>query len=185
MSQRILIFLLTLELGAEASEAVAAGLEQASGGTGAISSNCRDNPALGYLKLIEAMDWQGMHQRLAGNARYLDPTMAYYDRAAIDLSGPDAIVDFWRSSSEESGTSSIRYTYTHCFETAGFHVIRYEIAVEVAGEFWGLKQDRVVIPGQVTSVIHIANGRVTEHRDYVDYAGADRFIDALKAKEQR
>ncbi len=147
------------------------------------AGECHQNVAVQYLKLIEAMDWQAMHERLADDARYFDPTMVHYDRPAIDLSGPDDIVDFWKSSSSESGTSSISYAYTHCFETAGYHVIRYDIAVEASGRFWGLKQDRVTIPGQVTSVIRIVNDKVAEHHDYVDYAGADRFIEALKRAE--
>lgn len=144
------------------------------------TSSCDTNEAVQYLMLIEAMNWEAMHARLAKDARYLDPTMTHYDRPAIDLTGPEAIVEFWRTSSEESGTHSISYDYRHCFETAGFYVVRYEIAVEVSGEFWGLKQDRVTIPGQVTSVIQIAGGKIVEHRDYVDYAAAERYIEELR-----
>ena len=147
------------------------------------ADDCKDNAAVQYLRLIENMDWQGMHERLARDARYLDPTMIHYDRPAIDLSGPDDIVAFWISASAESGTSSITYDYTHCFETAGYHIIRYDIAVEASGRFWGLKQDRATIPGQVTSVIRIVDEKVIEHRDYVDYAGADRYIEALRSSQ--
>jgi len=117
---------------------------------------------------------------LADDARYSDPTMIYFDRPAIDLSGADAIVAFWRSASEESGTSSIQYNVKKCFETAGYYVVHLEIAVGLAGAFWNVAKDSITVEGGVTSVIRIRDGKIVEHDDYVDYAGALRFIDQLR-----
>ena len=150
-----------------------------------LPQECMDSAAVSYLKLIEAMDWQGMRKRLASDARYVDPTMVHYNRPAIDRTGADAVVAFWRTSSEESGTTLIKYAYRNCFETAGFHVVHYDIAVDVSGEYWGINQKQVTIPGQVMSVIRIVDGLVAEHRDYVDYAGADRHVESLQGNNQR
>ena len=138
--------------------------------------------ALRYLAAIDDMDWHTMSSLLAGDARYTDPTMVHYDRPAIDLVGRDAIVGFWRSSAEDSGTSDISYTVTGCFETAGYHVVNLDIAIRVAGEFWNVDQEEILVPGKVMSVIRVREGAVIEHHDYVSYAGADAVIDELRQR---
>jgi len=136
--------------------------------------------ALRYLGAIQAMDWSAMEALLDPAARYQDPTMAYFDRPPIDLAGSEAIVDFWRSSSEESGSSAIRYTVTDCFETAGYTTISYDILVDVAGSFWNVNQQSISIPGRVVSVLRTTGDSVALHIDYVDYAGAEAWIDKLR-----
>jgi hypothetical protein len=136
--------------------------------------------ALRYLGAIQAMDWSAMEALLDPAARYQDPTMAYFDRPPIDLAGSEAIVDFWRSSSEESGSSAIRYTVTDCFETAGYTTISYDILVDVAGSYWNVNQQSISIPGRVVSVLRTTEDSVVLHIDYVDYAGAEAWIDELR-----
>lgn len=151
-------------------------------GADVVWANDCDNAAVDYLKVIERMDWDEMADRLASDARYQDPTMTFFDRDAIDLSGPDAIVGFWREASAESGTESIAYDYQRCFETAGYHVVHYGIDIRVAGHYWDVNLQEITIPGQVTSIIQIVDGRVALHVDYVDYAGGIEFVDALRAQ---
>ena len=138
--------------------------------------------ALLYLAAIDEMDWQTMSSLLADDARYTDPTMIYYDRPAIDLVGRNAIVAFWRSSSEESGTSDIGYTVTGCFETAGYHVVNLDIAIRVAGKFWNVDRPESLIPGRVMSVIRVREGAVIEHHDYVSYADAQAVVEGLRQR---
>lgn len=136
--------------------------------------------AIRYLTAIDEMNWREMSELLADSAHYTDPTMTYYDRPAIDLRGRERIVDFWRSSSEDSGTSDISYTVTQCFETAGYHMVNLDIAITVSGELWNVDKDEILIPGKVVSVIRVSNGRVTEHHDFVGYAGAEPVIAELQ-----
>ena len=133
-----------------------------------------------YLETIQKMDWQTMHNMLSEDARYTDPTMTFYDRPGIDLTGPDSITAFWRDSSADSGTNKISYSTNSCFETAGYHVINYSISIDVAGEFWNVNKDTITLPGQVTSVIRVEGNRITEHADYVDYAAAERQVEKLR-----
>ncbi len=139
-----------------------------------------DSLPVRYLKAIQAMNWDEQGSMLAEDARYYDPTMIFYDRPAIDLRGPEAIVSFWRSSSEVSGTESIQYTMTGCFETAGYYVMDYDIEIKVSGAFWQVNKDVITVPGQVTSVIRTDADEVIEHIDYVDYAGGERHVETLR-----
>lgn len=143
---------------------------------------CEADPAVAYLKTIESMDWDAMEAKLHPDARYHDPTMTFYDRDAIDLQGRRAIVDFWRSSSDGSGTSGIDYTYRECFDTAGYHVVHYDLAVTVAGAYWNLDRETIDLTGVVTSIFRIIDDRVVEHRDYVDYASAEDEIADLRKR---
>jgi hypothetical protein len=141
-----------------------------------------DALALRYLDAIENMQWQRMRSFLATDARYTDPTMIYFGRDAIDIRGGDGIVAFWRSSSEDSGTSQISYETTACFETAGYHVVNLDISITVGGRFWNVNRPEIVLPGKVLSVIRVVDGRVVEHHDYVEYSNADRVVAELQEK---
>lgn len=144
---------------------------------------CDDSSiAIRYLNAIDDMNWQAMTELLSESAHYTDPTMTYYDRPAIDLRGRDRIVEFWRSASEDSGTSDISYTVTQCFETAGYHVVNLDIAITVSGEFWNVDKDEILMPGKVVSVVRVNNGEVIEHNDFVGYAGAESVISDLQEK---
>ncbi len=139
-----------------------------------------DSVAIRYLSAIDDMNWPEMNSLLSKDAHYTDPTMVYYDRPAIDLKGRVDIVEFWRSSSEDSGTSNIGYTITSCFETAGYHMVNLDIAITVSGKFWNVNKDEIVMPGKVISVIRVEQGSVTEHHDFVGYAGAETVIEELQ-----
>lgn len=147
-----------------------------------VSACSEDVLALRYLNAIEAMQWQRMRSLLAIDARYTDPTMIYFDRDAIDIRGADEIVAFWRSSSEDSGTSQISYQRTGCFETAGYHMVNLDIKITVAGSLWNVNKPEIVLPGKALSVIRVMDGRVVEHHDYVEYSNADRVVVELQEK---
>lgn len=138
--------------------------------------------ALRYLDAIETMQWQRMRSLLAKDAHYTDPTMIYFDREAIDIRGAESIVEFWRSSSEDSGTNQISYETTACFETAGYHMVNLNIEIVVSGKFWNVNKPEIALPGKVLSVIRVVEGRVVEHHDYVEYANADRVVAELQKK---
>lgn len=149
---------------------------------GTLSADCDDDPAIAYLKVIEAMNWPGMRALLAPDAHYLDPTMIFFDRPAIDLRGPDAIVDFWQGESEGADTRKLEFNFRSCAETAGFHMIHYDVTGTAAGATWNVNRDEITITGAVTSVIRIDDGLVKEHRDYVDYRSAIDDVERQRAQ---
>ena len=133
-----------------------------------------------WIKAIEDQDWDAMTALLATDARYLDFTMAYFDRPAIDLEGPEAITGFWRESSDSTQTADIRYTLRDCFETAGIVALNLRVDVSVSGETWGINTDRVALGGSQTTILVIREGKIVEATDYVDYAGVERQVAALQ-----
>ena len=62
-----------------------------------------------YLAAIQAQDWPAMRALLAADAHYLDYSMEHLSLPIKDLRGAEAIVGFWRDSSNDSGTVSIRF----------------------------------------------------------------------------
>lgn len=141
-----------------------------------------DSVAIRYLSAIDDMNWVQMNSLLSEDAHYTDPTMIYYDRSAIDLTGREDIVAFWRSASEDSGTSDIGYTVTACFETAGYHMVNLDIAITVSGKFWNVHKDEIVMPGKVISLIRVQDDTVIEHHDFVGYAGTESVIAELQQR---
>ncbi|WOJ97984.1 nuclear transport factor 2 family protein [Congregibacter brevis] len=135
-----------------------------------------------YLSAIETMNWSKMESMLADDAVYTDPTMIYFDSDPIHRVGPPSIAGFWRSGSEESGTSKISYTTTQCFETAGYFVVNLDINVRVAGAYWNVDKDWISLPGKVLSIIRVTDGKVKEHHDYVEYSAAETTVSELQRK---
>ncbi|MEO1079387.1 MAG: nuclear transport factor 2 family protein [Pseudomonadota bacterium] len=146
----------------------------------ALRAECDDNPAIAYLNVIEAMDWSTMQQLLAPDARYLDPTMIYFDRPAIDIHGAENIVAFWRRESNGSATQKLEFNYRACAVTAGYHMILYEVVGTTAGATWNVNKAEVTITGTVASIIRVDEGAIIEHRDYVDYESAIASVDRLR-----
>ncbi|MEM9684727.1 MAG: nuclear transport factor 2 family protein [Pseudomonadota bacterium] len=138
--------------------------------------------ALQYLAAIDAMQWDVMASHLASDATYADPTMTYFDRAPVRLVGAEAIVEFWRTSSEASGTNDIQYTVIACMETAGYHVVSLDLVSRVAGAFWNVNQDVIELSGRVISILRVEGDRVIEHVDYVEYSAAEETVARLRER---
>ena len=147
------------------------------------SAECADDSlALRWIEVIEGQDWDAMATMLAADATYHDPTMAYYDRPEIELTGPEAIAAFWREASDDSGTSVIDYTIVNCFETGPMAVLTLNVAVTVSGAFWGVDRDQITLRGAQTTVLRIADGKIRSATDLVDYAGVTGQVEALQAQ---
>lgn len=152
-------------------------------GAGSAFSACPEGSvAQQYLNAIETMNWTQMEALLADDAVYSDPTMTYFDQNPVHRLGSSNIVNFWRSSSEESGTSKISYTTTQCFETAGYYVVNLDIDVRVAGAYWRVDKEWINLPGKVVSIVRVTDGEVSEHRDYVEYSAAESAVSDLQKK---
>ena len=159
------------------------GLELPSASGHVMTGILEDSPdgiADAYLEAIQRQDWGSMEALLAPDARYQDFTMEFFGRDAVDLEGRDAIVQFWRDSSESSGTSRIVYEPKSGF-TVGPAVIRDVVArVTVSGAYWKSERPTVEASGRITMFLRVSNGQVTHHFDFVDYAEATRQIEAQR-----
>ena len=139
-----------------------------------------EDVATAYLRAIQDQDWDAMKSFLDADSHYQDFTMEYFDRDAIDLRGPEAIVGFWESSSEQSGTSEIRYVVEKKMVAGPAILLDLALHVRVSGSFWNVDQPEVVLDSRVVTFLRIEDGIVTHHIDFADYADAMEKIDALR-----
>lgn len=133
-----------------------------------------------YLEAVQAQDWEAMAGFLTEASVYQDFTMEYYDREAVDLVGRDAIVEFWRTSSEDSGTSEIHYDVEKRFTAGPCVVLTLALRVRVSGEFFGVPKSEIELTGDLITFLRIEDGKVTHHVDYVNYGQVAPQIEALK-----
>lgn len=133
-----------------------------------------------YIAAISASDWEAMADLLAEDARYEDRTMAYFDRGAVDLRGPDAITGFWRDSAESAGSGEIRYERRGAFVAGPVVVLDMRVFVDNDGAAWEMPGMTFTGEMDVISLIEVRDGRVVWHMDAVDYASAMRQVGALQ-----
>lgn len=134
-----------------------------------------------YLAAVEAQDYAEMHELLAENALYEDPTMQFFQHPGIELRGPDAIVGFWHDSTEQTG-AEIRYQVTERFTAGPVVVYTVDASVRVNAEFWKIPgTEQVDVAARLVMLIEIHDGRVTRHVDMADYAEIMRQVEVLRA----
>ena len=137
-----------------------------------------------YLAAVQAQKWKAMAEFLTDVSVYQDFTMEYFDRDAIDLVGAEAIVEFWRTSSEGAGTQDIRYDVQKRFTAGPNVVLDIEVTVRNRGEDWDLEVDEFEVSGTLITFLRIQDGKVVHHIDFVDYAASFGQIEALRAPEE-
>ena len=105
---------------------------------------------LRWIRSIEDQDWNAMASLLDTGASYVDPTMAHFNREPVELIGRKSIVDFWRTSSQESSSQDIRYELKRCFTSGGLAVLTLELSISVSGALWNVAKDRIDLHGYQT-----------------------------------
>ena len=136
-----------------------------------------------YLASIQAQDWERMGSLLSDASRYEDFTMEFFDRPPIQLTGREAIVEFWRTSSEDSGTSSIHYDVVRRIVAGPMVILDLRGRVTVSGHYWELERDEITLEFDQISTLRILDGVVVHHVDHVDYADGMRQIDEQRRRE--
>ena len=135
-----------------------------------------DATAEAYFAAIQAQDWQKMATFLDADSHYQDFTMEHFDRPRIDLRGGEAIVEFWRTASEDSGTSDIRLDFDERFVAGPNLFLLGHSEVKTEGAAWGLPVESLDTRFPQITHLRIEEGRVTYHADHVDYGTAERQI---------
>ena len=139
-----------------------------------------EDTATAYMHAIQNQDWERMVELLDATAIYQDFTMEYFGRDAIDLVGADAIVDFWRTSSEDSGTSEIRYVVNEKFVAGPAVVYIMSITERVSGAYWSVDKPEIELRGRLVTFVRVENARITHHIDFTDYASAMAQIESQR-----
>ncbi|NQU47100.1 MAG: hypothetical protein HQ519_00495 [Planctomycetes bacterium] len=124
-----------------------------------------------------------MNSLLSASAIYEDPTMVYFDTDAVLLQNREAIVDFWRQSSIDSGAQNISYQIESCFESGGVSVLNMQLSLDVSGSYWGIAKDRIHLTGKQTTCITVVDDLIVHVVDYVEYARVFDVVNELRAAE--
>jgi len=137
-------------------------------------------PADAWLSAIEAQDWAALGALLADDAVYEDPTAADERGAPLRFEGRDAIVAFWRDSSDDSEARDIRYRIDDSFESGGVTVLTLWLTIGVGGAYWDVDTEVLWLSGRQITVVTERDGRIVRVADHVDYDAALATIDALR-----
>ncbi len=133
-----------------------------------------------YLEAVRTEDWETMASLLAPEAHYLDTAMTIFDRPPIDLRGPEAIIGFFRSANEQSGTEEVRYDIRRRWTSGDTTVVDIIVYVRAAGEFFEVPKKTVEIEVPLITILRIADDRVVYHADYTDFAASLRQVEAQR-----
>lgn len=133
-----------------------------------------------YQSAIAASDWDAMAALLAPDAHYEDRTMAHFDRPAVDLHGPEAIVGFWRASAEQAGSGAIRYEVRRAFVAGPVVVLEQRALVENDGAAWDMPGVTFTGEVELVSLFEVRDGRIGWHMDAADYAASEAQVASLR-----
>lgn len=146
-----------------------------------LASACGEgSPAYSWVESAESQDWTRMQALLTPDATYDDPTVVHLDQEAIALVGREAIIEFWRETSEELGASNIDYEVTRCFESGGITVLTMTFSITMNGSYWNINTESIDLTGVGTTVITNRPEGIVAVVDYVDYAGIQTQIERLR-----
>ena len=117
-----------------------------------------------YLAAYESQDFVALRALYAEDAVFIDPTSANVQPITPPISwrGRDAIIEGLRS----WGVARMDYTLDRTFHASGQVV--FDGTSDV---IYQTPNGELTYRFPIITIITVANGQVTEHRDYTDYAG--------------
>ena len=127
-----------------------------------------------YFAAYTSRDWDALEPLLAAEATFADPT-ATRVFGGVKSDGKAAIMERFRVG--YAGLTHMRFATTRRLVSGD--VVIYEGTLD-----WGLDLGDGTTVGSVTPmviVVTVADGKVVEHRDYVDYAP---FLEAVRKTRQ-
>lgn len=118
-----------------------------------------------YITAYVALDWDRIEPLLADNATFHDPTAEHSQIFGLkQRSGKPAVMKGFREG--YAGVTKMMLHRSRTFYSGNYSVFQGDLE-------WGLKfPDGRVVEGRTSfvAILRIENGKVVEHRDYVDYA---------------
>ncbi len=146
-----------------------------------LASACGEgSPTYNWVDSIESQDWARMQELLTPDATYDDPTVVHLGQNAIALVGREAIIEFFRDSSEELDARNIDYEITQCFESGGITVLTMTFSISTSGAYWNINTELIDLTGIGTTVITHRPEGIAAVVDYVDYAGIQNQIERFR-----
>lgn len=117
-----------------------------------------------YIDAYSAMDFDRMGSFYAEDAIFTDPTTLLYgaEGALIDIKGRDHIISMFKKYFEQLNGGGHRYETTEKYEAGGYVVYHATVHFNWDG-------GRIQGSAPITTILHVVDGKIVEHRDYFDY----------------
>ena len=136
--------------------------------------------ALEYLGALADADWEKQKTFYTDESVFEDPTADLFGEP-WHFRGAAEITEFWRTSYESSGTLGAVNTFDRVFVNGSRVILVYDARVRFDGHQVGFPGEQLEGTIQGVSVLRIEDGKVLHHLDFVDYAGAQRDLEAMRA----
>lgn len=133
-----------------------------------------------YLRAITDRDWEAMASFLDERSTYRDDTMTFFGGEPIDLEGVESIVDFWRTSSEDTD-ARVDNRVRSRFTAGDWVVLVLRPFVSVDGELWDVPGRRIEGSFDQVTILRVRGGKILHHVDHVDYAALMGHVEAARA----
>ncbi len=131
--------------------------------------------AQNYLKAYQNLDFKTMKTLYHDEAEFIDPTFYLLNSKGFYVKGKENIIK--TLSKGFQGTKQWKLDITHLFENGNFVVVSGRINSKVAGSVWGRPDKKeLVFNHAFVTILKFKNGKVIEHRDYINYVEAGQQL---------
>ena len=129
-----------------------------------------EDVANAYLEAYETQDFDSLAALYAPDARFVDPTSFDVPDTTppIDWRGRDTII----AGLQGWGVAEVDYQIDRSFTASGRTIFDGSVTAVFANN-----GDAVSYRFPIITIVTVADGHVVEHRDYTDYAGAQRIME--------
>ncbi|MEM8964764.1 MAG: nuclear transport factor 2 family protein, partial [Acidobacteriota bacterium] len=148
---------------------------------GEMTAADREALARDYFKALESLDWDKQATFYTEESVFEDPTSVMFGEP-WHFVGPEAIVEFWRSSTESSGTIEVKHDIQRLFVSGPYVVIDFASTVRLTAVMIGFPDEEISSVIEVSTVLRIDDGKVLHHLDHADYETAWADLQAIQAR---
>ena len=132
---------------------------------------------LAFLKALYINDFDTVRDLLSLDAIFEDPTSPSGFVVPQYLEGKDAYLEFWETSGPQLDK---KLNIASSFASAGRVVLNIEITGTGPASVFGIEGNKVSFKARGITVLHIREGLIVRHSDFIDYKKVQSSLRILK-----
>ena len=121
-----------------------------------------------YMKAYAKFDLDAMSKFYADDAIFRDPTSDMWGDYAWNMDGKEKIISRMKAFFNDYESGSASYAIKEKYESSGHTIYTGKVKYSLTKN--GELQTRCM---RISTVVSVKDGKVVEHRDYIDYANFD------------
>ena len=129
-----------------------------------------------YMKAYARFDLDAMSAFYSDDAKFRDPTSDMWGEYAWNMDGKQKIIDRMKAFFADYEDSAATYAVKEKYESSGHTIYTGKVKYSLTKN--GELQTRCM---RISTVVSVKDGKVVEHRDYIDY---DNFDTSMKVGDQ-